>query len=91
MGKSMPDRDPLLVEREKSHGSFYLNAYISQEIKAAYLRSGIYTNLKPEHREALDMIALKIARILSNPNVKDHWIDVAGYAHLGAEACPTED
>jgi hypothetical protein len=38
--------------------------------------------------EALDMIALKLSRILSGQaNFKDHWDDIAGYAKLGAEAC----
>jgi hypothetical protein len=36
-------------------------------------------------RESLDMIAHKIARILNgNPNVHDHWHDIAGYATLVA-------
>jgi hypothetical protein len=44
--------------------------------------------LIPVHREALDMIALKLSRILSGQaNFKDHWDDIAGYAKLGSEAC----
>ena len=81
-------RDPLLVEREKTHGSFQTNAQISQALKHI-----IHDNIKPcgfkdIHREALDMIALKISRICSGQaDTKDHWDDIAGYAKLGAEAC----
>lgn len=82
----MTDRDPLLQEREKTHGSFTLNAHISQKIK------GIARNydepFTPVHRECLDMIALKLSRILSGQaNFKDHWDDIAGYAKLASEAC----
>jgi hypothetical protein len=85
-------RDPLLVEREKTHGSFKKNADLSQAIKKImhdpfgetvhpYVLSSV-------HKEALDMIALKLSRILSGQaNFRDHWDDIAGYAKLGAEAC----
>lgn len=84
----MTDRDPLLQEREKTHGSFYKNALASQTIKQVYRHNRTDDFLKVEHREALDMIALKISRILSGKaNEKDHWKDIAGYAKLGEEAC----
>jgi hypothetical protein len=39
--------------------------------------------LASDQKEALDMIVHKIARILNgNPNVHDHWHDIAGYATL---------
>lgn len=42
--------------------------------------------LDPDQREALDMIASKIARILNgDPNYDDNWIDIAGYATLVAK------
>ena len=94
------DRDPLLVERQKTHGSFELNAAISQQLKsmfeAPYLvdpknntcENAKYKECNAVHREALDMIALKLSRILSGQaNFKDHWDDIAGYAKLGSEAC----
>jgi len=81
------DRDPLLVEREKTHGRFTKNAAISQAIKDSY-RAAAYTCINVVHQEALDMIASKIARILTGSAYhKDHWLDIAGYAMLGAEAC----
>lgn len=79
-------RDPLLVEREKTHGSFKQNAEKSQQLKLIFHR--YEGGMCMIHREALDMIALKISRILSGQaNFKDHWDDIAGYAKLGSEAC----
>ena len=81
------DRDPLLQERQKTHGSFETNAKVSQHLKSVFMAHG-YRTLNPVWAEALDMIALKISRILSGQaDFKDHWDDIAGYAKLGAEAC----
>ena len=83
-----PTRDPLLVEREKTHGSFEDNAAISQAIKQIILGSKQVHVMKWTQHEALDMIALKMSRILSGQALtKDHWDDIAGYAKLGSEAC----
>lgn len=83
----MTERDPLLQEREKTHGSFDRNAFISQDIKTIFAKHG-QGDLDYVHREALDMIALKLSRILSGQShFKDHWDDIVGYAKLGSEAC----
>lgn len=74
----------LLNERDKTHGSFAKNAEISQKLKAIFREQ----SMNQAQREALDMIALKLSRILSGKaNFKDHWADIAGYAKLGEEAC----
>lgn len=31
------------------------------------------------------MISLKLARSIASPNKRDHWVDMAGYAAIGAE------
>lgn len=81
------DRDPLLAEREKTHGDFKMNAYISQKLKAIFSEY-FAEDENIVHCEALDMIALKLSRILSGQaNFKDHWDDIAGYAKLASEAC----
>jgi len=85
-GEDMTDRDPLLQEREKTHGSFPVTAQAAQELKNVLHRWNTQ-DVKAVHMEALEMICLKMARALQNPNVKDHWDDIAGYAKLGAEAC----
>lgn len=87
------ERDPLLVERQKTHGSFHHNAMISQKLKKT-MRDPFGETVHPYvltdvHKEALDMIALKLSRILSGQaSFKDHWDDIAGYAKLAAEQCP---
>ena len=73
-----------LKERQKTHGDFKTHAEISQQIKSVLWQHG-YQELSPSQCEALEMIAHKIARILNgNPNVHDHWHDIAGYATLVA-------
>lgn len=84
----MTDRDPLLVEREKTHGDFANNAAISQELKKIIHAPTVLRNFSDVQSEALDMIALKLSRILSGQaNFKDHWDDIAGYAKLASKAC----
>lgn len=80
------DRNPLLVEREKTHGAFENTAEIAQKLKSVLE----FNRRSRDNRtnEALDMIASKLARIVSgNSKFKDHFDDIAGYAKLGAEAC----
>lgn len=78
------NRDPLLIEREKTHGSFSNNARMWARLCSAINSD---TQMKPEQRLALSMIFLKISRMHEQPMHKDHWDDIAGYAKLGAEAC----
>lgn len=78
----IPDRDPLLIEREKTHGSFAKNAEVFNN-----LCNSVPDVLKGRQRLALTMIFAKIARAMQTPHVKDHWEDIAGYAKLGSEAC----
>ena len=81
----MTDINETLNERAKTHGFFESHAFIAQNIKTQIQRSHGYSSLDHVQREALDMIAHKIARILNgNPNVHDHWHDIAGYATLVA-------
>lgn len=77
------DIQTTLNERRNTHGDFTLNSATSQRIKAI-MRDGENWNLLiPYQREALEMVAHKIGRILSgNPDEVDHWRDIAGYATL---------
>ncbi len=79
----------LLNERQKTHGSYAGNCHISRQIKEVIrqMRES-HDNLPSVQAEALDMIAVKIGRIMSgDPNFKDHWDDIAGYATLASRAC----
>jgi hypothetical protein len=75
----------ILAQRQKTHGKFSTHAEISQKLKAVMREHGLY-ELEHDQIEALEMVAHKIARVLNgNPNHRDHWDDIAGYATLIAE------
>jgi len=79
----------ILEERERTHGQFSDVASLSQSIKDV-LRRPVGWDAMPDHaREALDMMASKIARIVSGDHqFKDHWIDIVGYATLVVDSLP---
>ena len=73
----------ILAERGKRYGSFDGNASISQSLKHQMAAQDNWVTLQDDQREALEMIAHKIARILNgDPNYVDNWVDIAGYAKL---------
>lgn len=73
----------VLQEREKTHGDYESVAEAAQDIKGTIRAGNSSPDLSQPQLEALDMIASKIARISNgNPNDKDHWLDIAGYAQL---------
>lgn len=82
------DTSELLASREKTHGSFRDNAKVWQDL-CTKAQQTMFMN--DEQRLAFNMIALKIARLLQNPEVRDHWDDIAGYARLGGDAIPNLD
>lgn len=85
---ALTDIDNILTERRKTHGDFAEHARITQALKSVMTSSPGYIALTPAQREALDMNAHKIGRILAgNPSFKDHWDDIAGYAKLVADRC----
>ena len=72
-----------IPNRDQQHGGIQTVGELSQTIKHAIRQQGRnYHLLTHPEREALDMIAHKIARLLSgDANDPDHWRDIAGYAH----------
>jgi len=76
----------IIAERAQTYGDFVLQAQIAQTLKASMAASGNWAKMRPYQREALDMIAGKIARILNgDPMYRDSWEDIAGYARLVAD------
>ena len=76
-----------IAEREARYGPLASNARIAQGIKNV-MRSDIdrWLYLSADKREALDMIASKISRILSgDPEYRDNWWDIAGFSTLIAD------
>lgn len=75
-----------LTERGERYGKFKEHAAIAQAMKSEMQSVYGWCNLAPDQREALEMIAHKIARILNgDPNYVDSWHDIAGYATLVAD------
>lgn len=75
--------EQILAERQKTHGSFETHSMVCQGIKDALQASENWFKLTPTTKEALDMIAHKMARIVNGQeDFKDHWDDIAGYATL---------
>ena len=82
----------MLAGREARYGSFEGHAEISQVIKGLLQSRPKWNWLAHDQKEALEMIAHKIARILNgDPNYADNWIDIAGYATLVANRLEKED
>lgn len=73
----------ILEERGKRYGDFKGHAEITQDIKRSMHCSSKWEGLSDEMKEALEMIAHKIGRILNgDPTYKDSWTDIIGYAKL---------
>lgn len=71
-----------LKERGERYGKFDSHARITQNIKSAMYVGG-WHDLNSSQKEALEMIAHKIGRIINgDPNYEDSWHDIAGYAKL---------
>lgn len=76
---------PFLAEKGKTHGEFKTTATVSQELKYIFRQVNHHPDV-PVFAEALDNIAVKLARILvGNIYEPDHWVDLAGYANLAAD------
>ena len=79
--------DDLLRDKETTHGHFDDTATIAQTLKAVMRRGKNWESLANPSKEALELIATKVARILNGDATDpDHWNDVAGYARLRANA-----
>lgn len=90
-----PTTESILAARGAIYGEFSSHAEITQRLKdilrgtwprAAGADPCPWEKLSDHHKEALEMICHKIARILNgDPNYADNWDDIAGYAKLVAD------
>jgi len=77
----------IIQERAKTHGDYKSTAAWSQSLKDMFRSSGNWNTMTDGQKEALEMIAVKLARLLNgNPQFPDHWDDIAGYGRLGANS-----
>ena len=73
----------ILEERGKRYGCFSGHAKITQDIKLCMAASRNWDQLTDSQKEALEMVAHKIGRILNgDPNYLDSWVDIVGYTQL---------
>jgi len=84
-----PDEvDATLDVRALDYGKFIEGAEVMQMLKRVVQNalSNRDKVLAHDQAEAMDMIIHKIGRIINgNPDVVDHWLDIAGYAQLVAD------
>lgn len=79
-----------LAERGNRYGDFADHAKIAQAIQDDMRIGAGWARLDDVKRQALTVIADKIARILSgDPNYADNWHDIQGYAKLVEDRLPT--
>ena len=83
----MPSIESTLAERGARYGAFPTFSDATQTLKA-FFRSKMgakWDGLADDQKEALEMIAHKLARIITgDPHYDDSWRDIAGYAQLVA-------
>lgn len=86
------DIEKTLKQRGAVYGDFTCHAMIAQCIMHDFRDSYPtgWNRLSAVQRQALTVIADKIARILSgDPNYRDNWHDIQGYAKLVEDRLPT--
>jgi len=75
--------DATLAERGRRYGAFPEHARITQAIKRAMQDSPNWAGLSDDKKEALEMVAHKVGRILNgDPEHQDSWHDIVGYTKL---------
>ena len=76
----LKDAQKIVEERGGEYGDAYeLHAKIAMIWMAL-----LDVEIAP-HQVPLAMIGIKMARLLDNPAHRDSWVDIAGYAAVGAE------
>lgn len=72
-----------LAERGARYGAFRDHAVIAQNLQDAMRSTEGWARLAPDQKQALSVIADKIARMLNGDgNYIDNWHDIIGYAKL---------
>jgi hypothetical protein len=80
----MSDINATIAERGRRYGKSYAElAAMSQHLKRTMRSAPAWPAMPADVKESLEMIALKMARILcGDPEYKDNWHDIIGYAKL---------
>ncbi len=84
INRTLKEAEDLTNERKKTHGSWIDQSAFALILKEHLRKGPNWTSLDASKKESLDMIAVKISRLLhGNPEAEDHWDDISGYAFLG--------
>jgi hypothetical protein len=79
----MSQIDATLEERGTRYGDFTGHAEITQGLKDVMFATDKWCELADDQKEALEMVAHKIGRILNgDPDYIDSWHDIIGYVRL---------
>lgn len=84
----MPEVKSTLDERGARYGDFSDHANIAQRLQDVMRNTDGWRKLSDDKKQALSVIADKIARILNgDPEYADNWHDIQGYAKLAEDRC----
>ena len=90
MDESNKNLDEILDERSE-YGDYSLMSNRIAQISTSIRHSIGYPEMPPSQQHALDMIAVKIGRLVTGRSDKiDTWRDIAGYATLVAQTLEQE-
>jgi hypothetical protein len=78
--------DETLKDRRGTHGDYREQCRVTSAVKRAMYDSGNWGILDEDMKEAMEMIAVKIGRLLTGSfHHHDSWHDIVGYAKLVAD------
>lgn len=81
--------EQLLAERRTTHGEYSDHARCTQNIMRAMMSEKNWDTLSDIQKESMHMFAHKMGRIATgDPDIHDHWDDIAGYAKLVSDRIP---
>lgn len=91
MIKGGDQEDTMSADRGAEYGDYSKMCNLIQAMKYRMSTGCNWGKLVPAQKEALELIATKIGRILNgNPNNPDSWKDIAGYATLVSNTLPNK-
>jgi hypothetical protein len=88
----MSEIQTVLAERGSRYGAFSGHAQITQDLKAIMRATPNWFHLSDSQKEALEMVAHKIGRVLNgDPGYLDSWVDIIGYTQLVVDQLEGKD
>lgn len=73
----------VVSERDSRHGGFDKVSRVSQDLKRVMVSSPNWCHLSDVHKEGLEMVVHKIARVLcGDENYEDNYVDISGYSSV---------